>query len=464
MRSKGGMLTPRTTPRSGGRGGRFLSSAVAQAAGRLAEQAARSAVQSAVRSSAQLFSRRSQGGGRRGVSQVSMPFGSGSRPIVRRGGRRMTVKSGKSLRRPVGMTTAGVGPGKSAGFIGQAASTEVKTEYLKKGVVLQQEVASKLQGQEVVFVAHSTAPAAYIRRTIAMLLLRAIMVRHKVQWLDPGAAAVFAGRYTVGDIFSLQYVSTATGVVTTTGSITLVTLSTFEDIINAFIGGLRTIYEVKDRHLIGVEFIAKWDSTTKFRPSMYLNLTGAEIQISSKSALKIQNQSDATIDLGNNQPLNGKFYDSNGNYLKWRNGALYAASAEYFTCEEQGHFELAIDRNSTAFPELREPPPPGAFYDVTSSGKVKLDPGELKTSVLNHVDTVSLARLGKYFSSQMAVATGTPLNGGKCRFIALERMIDADTTPTNMTIAWEIDYKIQAMLNIKNIDFRMAVTGNKVLV
>jgi len=158
-----------------------------------------------------------------------------------------------------------------------------------------------------------------------------------------------------------------------------------------------------------------------------ISLATVMIDFVSKSSLKIQNRSvtsagDDEVDLAN-VPLYGKSYDGNGNGSTWIKGS---STANFHANSVSG----VIDQVSSALVSnkspMGEPPHAKEFVSVKNSGKVRIEPGSIKTSVLSSKIAMNFNR---FFETtwKMSLPLSSKLRTygmGKFRFFCLEKMLD----------------------------------------
>lgn len=180
--------------------------------------------------------------------------------------------------------------------------------------------------------------------------------------------------------------------------------------------------------------------TFEYRPFALLNLRRTKIHFEIKSSMKMQNR---TINsTGNNEsddvdnvPLVGKIYQFKGTGLvrpkTTGDSQVYINdSTGYITPIEFGNYREPID---------------GLYYDkIKRQGKIKLEPGQIKTSVLTQKGTMFfstlLNRCVEKFNN-----SNPKLEYGKCRAFTLEKMIDtlADNAPLGIALGLEVNNRFR---------------------
>lgn len=369
----------------------------------------------------------------------------------------------------VGTQTKGrsTGPGKSGGFL---AGKKYGKKYTKKsikvgrtGVQLNSEIGFVATATEVINVGHCTHPEDYVFYAISMALVKYMFSKHNYQCggdLTAQLSVVGSNGYSVGDVFRVFIKDDTAGTNSITTILTVAAGSTVGDLVTNLKTTLIGIYGNENTRLTSFGFIPATTAppnTGMGKDRLDLNLSGAKFKIRAKSSLKLQNRSilsgDTSIDDVDNQPLHGKFYECKGTYLRSRkvDGLRFCASRLH------GHIAYGINRGGTW--EIREPPEVSYFNNVKRSGKAKIDPGELKTSVLDHTESCSIDKLHRY--CEVGVGALSSTTGGKLRMFALEKMLDAESVAQNLTIACELDYKIFVTMTNKNQDYWAAYNLTK---
>lgn len=182
------------------------------------------------------------------------------------------------------------------------------------------------------------------------------------------------------------------------------------------------------------------------------NFLGARIQVYVKSALKIQNRTlsaSGLIDQDDvdNVPLYGKSYEGTGNYMQVASDQAGSSSLDAFTFAPPGNSDAApvIEDTFAANQPGSEPMKVSQLYHVKRSGKVHLDPGQVKTSILTYYKKFSLNTLLQVLSrGNIVTSSDSAIKIGNYRIFALEKMINSVTTTdvTAVRVAFEHDYKV----------------------
>lgn len=360
------------------------------------------------------------------------------------------------------------GPGKSAGFVGRKKYSKKYLKYDKKkglkGCTLQQEVGFQVVGTEVVFAGHCTHSENQVSFTVSMAIIKHLFEKHCVDIVGGNLSTLLlsSNSYTLGDQFQIFVRDRETGVNNIVTFHTVAAGDTVQTLITSLQTQINTIYSSTSTSLVGINFIpAPASSVAQGKDRLTINLSGASFVIDSKSTLKMQNRTvlvatDNTSDDVNNQPINGRFYESSGTFLQARK---VETAQSVVGSRLYGEVRFGVDRGGNI--DYREPPPATFFSNVKRCGKAKLNPGELKTSVLSKKDYVSILKLHKYFNTTSVTASAT--DGGLVRVFGFEKMLDCESTAGNITLACEIDTKITCMMYVKNAFYWAPSNASKVI-
>lgn len=228
--------------------------------------------------------------------------------------------------------------------------------------------------------------------------------------------------------------------------------TTFDALALLFAGNLSTLTsQVRFRDLILFGDAAGTTICTQ------MNLQGSMLHFTSKAALKVQNRTieatgDNEADDVNNVPLTGKTYEGTGG------GTTHIASRIPLAIESNYGVAFLSDKtavSSSSGPWPMEPPKPAEVMNCKKSGKIRLDPGKIKTSVLTTKETMSLDRFFYYTSNEgLNPATQKPYtNLGKWRALGFERMIaktPGATLPDTLSLSFEQQLSIECYFSFRN--------------
>jgi len=177
-----------------------------------------------------------------------------------------------------------------------------------------------------------------------------------------------------------------------------------------------------------------------------------KLTITSKSSLKIQNRSlssndpeDADADNRNdvsNVPIHGKSYDfiMSGTVAKKPRSLGIAA---FVPGSIDGLLRFPGSQDTTG--EFKEPPPGSVFQGCKNQGKVHIQPGSIKTSVLNYTKTFTWASWIRTIHGELTGVTFYCMYG-KYRMFGLEKVISLQAGEAPLVVAYEHDYKLGVTL------------------
>lgn len=177
-----------------------------------------------------------------------------------------------------------------------------------------------------------------------------------------------------------------------------------------------------------------------------MNLQNATFTIFSKSTLKVQNRTvqDAADDEESvdNVPLYGKAF-----YGKGSGTSGITLDQTYVGGPATGFWCHAFNGTMSKVPTekwYQEIPQASHFRTVISTGKVHLDPGHIKTSVLDGKLTISLNKLYRIlFRAEDTVNNHAKAILGRFRFIMLEKMINAVTGSATNSIKCAYEHNLR---------------------
>jgi len=194
-----------------------------------------------------------------------------------------------------------------------------------------------------------------------------------------------------------------------------------------------------------------------------LNLRKAVFHFYSKSTLKVQNRTvqdlnddEESVD---NVPLHGKVYFGKGTGTSafTRDPNTYVTAASGFFGDTQYGCIGKVPTEKW----YQEPVPASHFINVSTTGKIHMDPGHIKTSVLDGRFSVSMQHFYKTVAAQMLLSGPSGLSAleyhkktkyGNYRFMLIEKMINAVAgTPDNgIKLAWETNIRMGGYITTSN--------------
>lgn len=168
-----------------------------------------------------------------------------------------------------------------------------------------------------------------------------------------------------------------------------------------------------------------------------LNLLYASYTIDVKASLKMQNTTAVTAgdeaDAVNNVPLFGRSYYGKGTGCNSNRSNL--TEVTFVANDDHG----LIFKTGTVAAGLSEMPPAGYFSGCKGTGKIRIEPGHIKTSVLKHSQTYRIGQLTKYLFTG-TVKSKDLINTGNYAFFGVEHMIKATATDPTISLKCEHNY------------------------
>jgi len=337
---------------------------------------------------------------------------------------------------------------KSKGFVKKAKSgNSVWDHYAKKGIITVSEFGKVVDGGvngQSVLLQHSTHGIKQIVRIIAYSMCKRVL--NEIGRNVEDVSEEWVRNAERSQFLRITYKNNPT-------------LSAAEFDINIFAGtSIDSVAGSVQTFLLGaigtqsrfqLERVQLFESSLATSPTLFrerivdLSLQKATVNICIKSSLKIQNRTinaagnDEADDV-DNVPLHGKLYDGKGNHMIFNQVYYNAVSSIDYNFNDDKFLVTS---------SLSEPPIKSVLGRVNKSGKLHLDPGEIKTSVLESKSTTNLNKMISYLGQ--GGATSNILNIGKFRAFIVEKMLKAiGTTETNsVKVAMEIDLRTACIFN-----------------
>lgn len=388
-----------------------------------------------------------------------------ARPTVRR-----VTAPMSSLRRRlnVGRRNYGAAHSKSGGFIKGGRRVKYRTtkqvsnnlgtvEVIEKGGVIDAGISSSSAGNTVA-VGHCNMPTQLAHKVFWRAIVKKLLISMKMDVSD--FEAVLQQLYT-GDRFRVTYRVSADSAVGSTDYTLLgtsggVTTDTPESVSSAFLSLFSASADLQDLEFTQFEYIP-FSSLTVIKVNMagcIIDLRNATFTFFAKSSLKVQNRSVSSTNTDDNAvdnvPLYGKTYGGRGSGTSsiTRDSAYSVASYGFWCDDTTG--TLAKVPTEKWFQEV---PQPNHFRHVSYSGKIHLDPGHIKTSVLDGKVTISLNKVYKLLFNQPSGSTRAHEKAvlGKFRFMMLEKMINSvgGTAANSIKLAFENNIRAGGYITTK---------------
>lgn len=337
------------------------------------------------------------------------------------------------------MNRTGASSSKSMGKIRTSRYRITKRQKsAKKGVEQTSERAHEATTtSQVLWIGHTSganADAQFLMwRVIIKALFSKVGINIRNMFDDPLSSGY---NLTAGDTIVVRFQAFDNAL--STATYTLIAGITFDYFVSYFAG--LTALQGQGVTLKSITYVPTVNAvgTTSDPPMARLDLEHCYVKYYAKSSMKIQNRSlnsAGSSENVDNVPLYGRSYGGSGNGAVQLGPANGANITQLIANPNTGYIKgTASDLG------MNEPIHQFYFQYVTQKGKVHLDPGYVKTSVLYHKQNISLNRLNQILSTiNSDVRVRNPF--GKYRFFGLERMIDTSAvgSPASITVGVEIN-------------------------
>lgn len=360
---------------------------------------------------------------------------------------RKKVAANKAASKPVVKRRRGlIFSAKSSGFFKKGTRRVVpETRFATQGVVVAQEFATnetsltQSVAPSCLYIGHCSFPVQLAKDAYWAAFVKAILRDMDIHPSSVDTVIVGSGNFYI----RIRYSSTPNGAIQTLDTLVTAGTSTLRSVAlvlsSSFVASNQ--YYFKECIILQVTNGAG-DLYTR---AIY-NLQRMRINFYAKSALKLQNRTvtqsnDDNADDVDNVPLYGKSYEGAGT------GAYYVEGNVDMVGDEQYGF---IKPFGSLTESLNEPPNYRMLKYVKKHGKAHLDPGQLKTSVLNFRKNF----MGSYFYNSInrygPVSNREWCGLGNFRVFALEKMIMAEsiTEANKINVALELDTKLGCIIKL----------------
>lgn len=345
------------------------------------------------------------------------------------------------------------------------AAYRYRTPLIYKGVTRVIETGGIVQDSELVYIGHS-APLFEMKYCAWWALFKRLFVKIGVNVAPmTDTQSLTALGFDALDEFRLEYKGNATATISPLN--VAVGALTVAGLINSYANS--ALLDSPDTIYIRLQYLCRAASTTsQFQNGQFIRLETSLLKFFVKNDLKIQNRS-VNVNLDNdaddvtNCPVYGKSYSGAG--VGSRMKTLPGSTGLALTAN--GSTGIMIQRG-TALNNLvpgsmyNEPLEYQHFANVNKVGKIHIDAGQMKTSILTRSFTMSFNN----FMNAVAPSSSDPVTpagsadltiAGRAvfrlkkmalfRFFAVEKMLDAQSTSlsnntTPITLAFEHNSKI----------------------
>jgi len=300
-------------------------------------------------------------------------------------------------------------------------------EYKKEGV-------QAIQDDNCVYIGHHSTPIDPFFRYTVYTIMKKLLNKKGIDLSDLNMLQ--GEQLKAGDTITFRYIQRpGLGPITITTNIAVgdTYLQLFDSMVNSLYSEMNNGLLGYSSKILDINY-----NTTDDR--VILVLVDASVSILTKSALKMQNRSvavaaDNEADDVNNVPLIGKIYGGSGNALIFRSTWENPVIVGNDTTGQMVRAAGTVD-------QLKEPPQGYSFHNCNTVGKVRLQPGDIKTSVLTYKKTFKLDTAFGIFSLNYCYASDTNAVAkiGSFRVFGLEQVIAKTIDESGVNVKWEIDF------------------------
>lgn len=356
-----------------------------------------------------------------------------------------------SKNRKMSAALSGAVASKSAGFFGKGIS---KKYYKKKkqirrsrdGINKTIEAAKVITATDCSWIGHSTFPRGEYIYVIGQLLFQYIC---RKQGGEPQTAYQFMRCFADGDGIDVEGKTTPSSGISGATYVVPVGGANMDLFASWFCDNSRPWTNNRE-----FQFTRCRCTTTATETHVDFNLDAFYVNIYAKGTLKLQNRSkngdNSETDVVDNVPLYGKSYFGKGTGIHMK--VPYNPNTQFaIVCESDNEFGTII--GSDFENQVKEPPQPSDFLNISYSGKAHLDPSQIKTSTITSTIKNRINVLWPFLTPPVSpINTGTANGGpatarqrslGVFRVFALEKMIDTGSAQP-ITVAFEHNLEISA--------------------
>lgn len=355
---------------------------------------------------------------------------------------------------------------KSAGYL-KTSSTKSKynKKYRKRAKFVSSGVTQILETGGTVSGSASNNDTTYVGHSFGLFsmkynawwaVLRELFIKAgvRVDNFAKGATLTDLNGPVAGDVVSVSYRPDANSNLLSS-SYTVVVANTVDTMIRTFLNNFNS----KDDIFYDLRYIPVASSPVN---AVVMRLDQTILHFDMKADLKIQNRTvnisteDQSDDV-NNCPIHGKSIEGNAN------------GAEIIGLTSASNYSLAANENhglismAPSVDELAEPLDYQRFKPVSKIGKIHLDPGQIKTSVLYKQFRVTFNKFFQYMNPQSAAASDTATGKQlynpyvKYRIFALEKMLDANAAASKTAVILAVENNVK--INTRVTSFNRNVTN-----
>lgn len=366
---------------------------------------------------------------------------------------------------------------KSQGFLKTGVPTKkylVRNNYVLNGVTTVYETSGQANtgtAGEIAYVGHSF-PIYTMKENAWWAVLRHLFIKAglKVENLYGAISMAEIGARN-GDVITLRYRPTGTTAPLSTAAYTVVTTDNFNVCLNTFAGLVGA--DTTTAQFVDIDYVPNVVITSPNNKAI-VRLENLTLHFNVKCDLKLQNQTTAVsadneADDVNNVPLYGRTVEGPGmgpqlkGYIASTTAGI-ATNLSWLGHQNTGVIIALPNSGSNIDPGLREPLDYQRWDPVKKIGKIHLDPGQIKTSVIKKEFAIKFTTFMNMVNPALGDALTVPptpgskktVNGRICqyRMFALEKMLDAPTSAlrTSILVNYEHNIKIMTMVKEKRLN------------
>lgn len=337
------------------------------------------------------------------------------------------------------------GPGRSGGFL---TTTKVKkntkrARTSKRGIVFTKETGGTTSSNDAVSLGHVTSPITLMIQCAWRALFKHLFLEAGLDVKDMDESLDLK----VNDQVVIYYSATTGGPILNESFLVASITSSIETFV-AWVMTPSLSWNINgsadQTQFQAIRFIPT-NALGTISHAVTVSMMQSKLHFITKSAMKMQNRTvdvaaDNEADDVNNVPLYGTSYEGSGT------GTVYVAKKTGSGTQQcfYGH----ATRGTILSETINEPPEPGTFDKVTRTGKVKIEPGEIKTSVLNHSCSYFW---NDFWSAVFPTITDSSVtlrkSIGKFRLFIIEKMIHYAAADTAIQTAYECNVDIMVNLS-----------------
>lgn len=348
---------------------------------------------------------------------------------------------------------------KSAGFLKVKAKSRRRRRRkatLERGALINVEHGGLLTDPYCVYVGHSSMPTNTVFESVVRSLIKSLFLRAGTRVPSWDSGPGYNGNIVI------DYYAAANTATISQLTVAFTNSQAYNTILGNVFTSLTSLTE--NAELMSMSIVSVDADAVQRNPIVSINLRNSQVTVKVKSSFKIQNRSKNALgseaDDVDNVPLYGKSYEGKGTSIRNRdrNRGTSAAFTGHVT---HGTVEIgaaSLDPATTNWKIYQEPPEPGAFENCRKYGKVKLDPGEIKTSVITSYKRMSPTGWLRLFLEQGTSGSYRRYYIGSTKLFALEKMLEtANVTPTDVVVAYEHNLNIQVACYTKKDSYTTQV-------